>query len=352
MDDIKFCPSCGGKIDKDDKFCEECGFNLESYKASLGNENPGERFEKEDLIQNTDKFRKINEDFVPIEKEVIEEDTYVNYEKPKKGKTPIIIASVLILVFLIGGGIYILLDKKDKEKNNNIVETPTTLATEEIKNNDDDPIIDEPEKEKENDIIEVDLTRASTYLAEAGTKFTAFVNYPNGLSGIVNRISGLVVPNEKVRVSEVETGIERGEDFGFVFHYVERVDGTYYILDDSPNEIFPVLKNNLSIGQSWDYKSEFGDIIWTVMNMGVDLDLGFNKFENCIVVEENNKAADFISYTYYAPGKGTVYVADPGGGDLYKLTAMESIGLEEAGELIMKWSPNYLDIDDDRTVTP
>jgi hypothetical protein len=194
-----------------------------------------------------------------------------------------------------------------------------------------------------------DLSRASTYLSEPGLNCTFFVNYPDGMSGVVERTSARVVPNETVRVSEVETGVERGEAFGFGFHYVERADGTYYILDEAPFEIFPLLKNNLSVGQTWHYQDEFGKITWTVVDMGVDLDLGFAVFEDCLLVKEDNQAAGFQSLTYYAPGLGSVLVKDISRSvDYYKLTALTRIDATQAAAVVKQWSPNYAEIKDDR----
>ncbi|MDD3654207.1 MAG: hypothetical protein PHO01_08505 [Desulfotomaculaceae bacterium] len=196
----------------------------------------------------------------------------------------------------------------------------------------------------------VDLSRASTYLSEPGLNCTFFVNYPDGMSGVVQRFSARVVSHEAVQVSEVETGVEQGEAFGYGFHYVERADGTYYILDQTPNEIFPVLKNNLYVGQTWNYQDEFGKITWTVVDMGVDLNLGFATFEDCLLVKENNQAVGFQSITYYAPGRGSVMVIDPSGTtEYYKMTALTRIDAAQAAQTVIKWSPNYAVIKDDRT---
>ncbi|MDD2555558.1 MAG: hypothetical protein PHN17_04310, partial [Syntrophaceticus sp.] len=178
---------------------------------------------------------------------------------------------------------------------------------------------------------------------------TFFVNYTDGMSGVVDRISGQAVPNESVRVTDVEVGIDMGEEYGFGFHYVERNDGTYYIMDSSPFEIFPVLKNNMTVGQKWSYDSEYGSILYEVMDMGVDLDLGFAKFEDCLLLYEDNQMVGQQSINYYAPGRGIVYVVAPGGNfEYYKMTAMTKIDLAEAANTIIKWCPNYLDIKDER----
>lgn len=190
-----------------------------------------------------------------------------------------------------------------------------------------------------------DLTRAETYLPEPGLKCTFFVNYPDGTAGIVERFSARVVPARTVRVSEVETGVERGEVFGHGFHYAQWAEGTYYILDQNPEEIVPVLKNDLTVGKTWSYRNEFGQITWTVLDMGVKLDLGFITFDNCLVVQEDNQPAEFQSITYYAPGRGSVLVRDPAGSvDYYRLTALTLIGEAQTRETVIWWAPNYQQI--------
>ena len=122
-----------------------------------------------------------------------------------------------------------------------------------------------------------------------------------------------------------------------------------YIIDSTPYEIIPELKNNLTVGQSWNYTNEYGNIVWTVMDMGVDLDLGFKKFNNCLLVMEDNQAVGWQAISYYAPGYGKVMAVSPGGLEYYKMTAVETIDPGVAADTIIKWCPNYKDIKDDRT---
>jgi len=257
----------------------------------------------------------------------------------------IIMISVLALIFVAGGGIYWWLSKDDPGGNAGApVQTATQNSSPAANSGQNGPSV------PAQTAPQPDLSRASTYLSEPGLKCTFFVNYPDGMSGIVDRISGQAVPHQSVRVSEVETGIDRGEAYGFGFHYVERADGTYYIMDQAPFEIYPVLKNNMTVGQTWSYDTEYGSTNYKVVDMGVDLDLGFAKFDDCLLLLENNQAAGFQSITYYAPGKGAVYVIDPGGAfQYYKMTEMTRIDAAEAANTIKKWCPNYKDIKDDRT---
>lgn len=347
MSDLKFCPACGTKLVPTDRFCGDCGFDIKSLASA-----PADQHQLETELAQTPPVEAINQQPAAPAVKNFAPGPQPGGAPPMTAGNPanlgsqgtgnknalMIMVSLLVILFLVGGGTYWWLSRKD----DTVQKTSTPLAAQSDEKT--TPAAQSGASEG------IDLSRASTYLSEPGLKCTFFVNYPDGTAGVVQRISAQIVPNEAVRVSEVEIGVDQGEDFGYGFHYVERADGTYYILDDTPNEIYPLLKNNLKVGQTWNYQDEYGQVTWTVVDMGVDLDLGFTSFEDCLLVKEDNQAADFRSITYYAPGRGSVLVIDPGGKtEYYKLTALEQIDLAQAAESLKKWCPNYNDIKDDRT---
>jgi len=304
VSNLKSCPKCGAELVPEDRFCGDCGYDTQEIPAQATSEPLGAG-------------------------------------KAGNKKALFIVISLLAVLFLGGGGVYWWLSRGDDPGK--VASVPATTENNNSTSPADRPVT--PDKE-----VAVDLSRASTYLAQPGLKSTFAVNYPDGTAGVVERISARVVPNEAVLVSEVETGVDQGEAFGYGFHYVERADGTYYILDQTPNEIFPVLKNNLTVGQTWNYQDESGNITWSVLDMGVDLNLGFATFKDCLLVKEDNQAVGFQSITYYAPGRGSVLVKDLSGTvNYYKLTGLNQIDLGQAAATVKKWSPNYPQIKDDRT---
>lgn len=166
----------------------------------------------------------------------------------------------------------------------------------------------------------------------------------------MERVNALVVPAEAVRVSEVEIITDQGETVGYGFHYIERADGIYLVYDPTPQECSPVLKNNLTVGQTWSYGDGYGQVVSTVLDMGVRLDLGFTILSNCLLVEEDNQAFGFKKIIYYAPGMGRVLEkTSEDGADLLKLTAFSKIDPAQAAEMVKRWAPNYQEINDDRT---
>lgn len=355
MSDLKFCPECGAKIIAGDRFCGDCGIDIQalaqpaadtSARASQPQPAPPPLVNKQPPAPPTQPTSPM-----PPAPQAAPATRQGVTQTPAAGNTAslgvksggnknalVIMISLLALFFAAGGGLYWWLSRGDKPGP--VISPPSVTQNNGSATSSDQETTPAPA---------VDLSRASTYLSEPGLKCTFFVNYPDGMSGVVERFSARVVSNEAVRVSEVETGVERGENFGYGFHYVERADGTYYILDQTPDEIFPVLKNNLTVGQTWSYQDEFGKTTWTVVDMGVDLNLGFAAFEDCLLVKEDNQAVGFQSISYYAPGRGIVKVIDAGGTtEYYKMTAITRIDAALAAQTVMKWSPNYALIKDDR----
>lgn len=342
---LKFCPNCGTKLVPNDRFCADCGFDILSegrrVQTPVGSSN--QQISEPTAVEVRPEARQPLQG--PRQQTAVGNVENLGRSTGNK-KVFVILISLLAVLLLAGGGIYWWLTRGNDQgtgtsissanQNKGIETTNTTTTT--------------SGQQTTSNKAKLDLTQASTYLSEPGLKCTFYVNYPDGTVGIVERISGQAVPNEAVRVSEVEIGVDQGADFGFGFHYVERADGTYYILDQTPNEIMPVLKNNLAAGQTWKYQNEGGQIIWTVLDIGVKLDLGFTVFDDCLLVQEDNQMAEFQSITYYAPGRGSVKVINPSGTiEYYKMTAFEPIDLAQAKEKIIKWCPNYYDIKDDRT---
>lgn len=365
MSELKFCPGCGAPLTPGDRFCGECGFDINSMTkkpaapAAPATPNrpaappPAAPTYQQPQQQSYQPPQNPAAPYAPSAPTMGRAASMSGRSSASLGTNPggsknalIIMVSVLVILFLAGGGIYWWLSKDQPGGNTGapgqgVTQNGSPAANAGGQNEPSVPAQTAPQ---------ADLSRAATYLSEPGLKCTFFVNYTDGMSGIVDRISGQAVPNESVRVSEVEVGIDMGEEYGFGFHYVERADGTYYIMDVSPFEIYPVLKNNMTVGQTWSYDSEYGSIKYEVMDMGVDLDLGFAKFENCLLLLEDNQAVGHQSITYYAPGRGSVYVIDPGGAfEYYKMTGMTKVDLAEAANTITKWCPNYYDIKDDRT---
>lgn len=323
---VKFCAKCGGRMSLDDRFCGNCGFDTQAER----NSEPVPSFTLQQQMQ-------------PM---VGDAGTAANGRA--KHKAVVLAACCLMGALLLGGGVYWWISQKKSPPAEAAEVAGSSAAQGTDVTRQTDAL--NPSTGQDTEGTALDLTKAATYLSESGLVCTFNVHYPDGTAGIVTRTSGQVAPGKTIRVSEVETGTEQGEEFGFGVHYAERADGIYGIYDDLPYESTPLLKNELTTGQTWKYQTEYGDIVWTVLDMGVELDLGFRVFKDCLVVQENNQAVEFQSITYYSPGVGSIYVIDPSGStEFYRMTALEKTDAAQAAAVIQKWCPNYSVIEDDRS---
>ncbi len=335
MSEMRFCPDCGAQIIPNDRFCGECGFDItSSMKQPVVNQPTVDPVAGSgNSTQNqTDSYQSPTIQTAPT---AIPYQAQVNPAAGNKNAI-IILVAILAVVFLGGAGLYWWLAKGEGDPRSASSPAPNQTGVQTT------PAAQQP-------AAKIDLSRASAYLPEPGLKVNYFANYPDGTSGPIEHYTARVVPNESVRVSDVDIVNENGEEFGYGTHYVERADGTYMIYDSVPMEIEPLLKNNLINGLTWSYDTEYGSVVWTVMDMGVTLNLGFTKLDNCLLVEEDNQAVGIKKYIYFAPGVGRVLERSPGGEDLLTTTALSRIDQAQASQMVIRWSPNYETIKDDRT---
>lgn len=342
MSALKFCPGCGSKILPQDRFCNDCGYTISNageinMPVQAGNAAP--------LPAASPPHANIRP---PVSANQPVAPSTAVPKNPAPKTALIIVASVLMVAFLGGGGIYWWLSR-DKAPDLASTNSKTSGSQQTSTATEANPVTGNVLPNASLPVSSaVDLQRASAYLPEPGLSCRFNASYPDGMSATVERVSARVVPAEAVRVSEVEITTADGTTAGYGFHYVERADGIYCVYDQTPYEIFPVLKNQLSVGQTWSQQDEFGRVVWKVVDTGATLNLGFATLKNCLLVEEDNQAVGMKTYTYYAPGMGRVAVkSSPQGEDYLKLTAFSRIDAARAAETVKKWAPNYNEIKDD-----
>jgi len=173
------------------------------------------------------------------------------------------------------------------------------------------------------------------YLPRPGLKLLFHEVFPDGEEADVEVVSAKVA--EPVAVSVLRTILDAGQPVAqFVEHYVVGNDGILVIPDDNPVDGYPWLGRNLTKGARW----ERDGIIYTVVDTGVRVDLGFMMVENCVVVEHDNTVVEFRETVYYAPGLGQVLAKDPGGNIHLQLNSITSIGEKQAADLVRPLAPN------------
>lgn len=161
----------------------------------------------------------------------------------------------------------------------------------------------------------------------------------------MERLTAQIVPDLST-ITELELIEYKKKTYGYAYHYYEHADGVYMVYDQRPDEAIPVLKNNLHIGQSWTYKDMDASTVWTVMEMGKKVDLGFIKLTDCLVIKENSDAADYPKLVYYAPGIGRVMETTATDGQcLMVMSSLGSIEPDLSAKKIRKWATNYAAIE-------
>ena len=294
---LKKCPNCNSTVSDDDVFCGACGNKITDI-----------------TMQN---FKTANNEAS---------------QKEKKTKNIfMVIFFVFALLILITGSIYWTISQKQSSTvtNQDYKEAVTQNG---IANNEDS----------------VNLALAKTYLPKPGLKCEFFLNYPDGQSGPVTRISANLLTNSKIIVSESESNFEAGAEYGYGFYYLELKDGVYLIYDQNiTHKPTPIIKNNPTIGQTWTVTDDFGTTTWKVVALNENLNLDFKIIENCLVIEEYNDVFGLKTLTYYAPNLGRVLVKHANSGaEYFKLIKYTEIEKNAAIEEVKRWSPNYINIEE------
>lgn len=346
MDDMLYCPRCGGDMLPTERFCGDCG--LDTRKQDASDETPDEKQsaiiadhnidpeQSEPIAREAADIEETEQEITDPDFEPLTELYRAPVEENKSSQKALIILLIILVLLGLGGGAYYWWNTH----NGN-----STIPSSEISGQ----VNPTENVDVESATKTVDLSQAAAYLPKAGLQCTFYENHQDGNAGETQRYTAKVVPAEEVCISDVEITMNHDQEYGSGKHYVQRADGIYLIHDSVPMEISPMLKNNMTIGSSWDYSNESGKIVWKVINMGVALDLGFIKLDNCLLLEEDNQIIGVKSLIYYAPGLGKVMEKDSKGKiELLKLTAFSKIDQTQAAEKVKRWSTNYRIIKDDQ----
>jgi hypothetical protein len=288
------CPVCEGEIDMKERYCGMCGFD----SITIVDPTP----------QN--------------------DDSQQNEINVKKTTRHLLVVVLLVFMQLSAGGVYWWLNNKTTIAGIN--ENKPAIKTDNSFNN-------------YNDFA--DLTRAEAYLPKPGVLAKFYQRYPNGEAGVVERVSANIFTSDNT-LSEVDLIQNEGKNYGYVYHFIKRPDGVYIIFDQSPENIIPSLKNNLRTGLQWEYLDGTRKTVWTVLETGKSVDLGFINLNNCLLVLEECNEVDYKKIIYYAPGIGRVMEKTATEGDwLMIMTSINSIDTVQAAKTIKIWAVNYEQIE-------
>lgn len=274
---------------------------------------------------------------------------YYNPQVPPKRKssTPVIIISVVAVIIVAALGFFALMSLINKPPKDKITNTGGNEQTQQIKekpqdkNNNTDSQKDntqnssvQKEDDKKTDTVTNTSIEAREYLPKPNMKFTFDIKAPDGEDYSLEIVSGKI-PGSMVTTVELIP-----ESEAFTQHFMAALDGIYVYPDElQSSEASMWIPFDIKPGREWS--TDYGS--FKIIKTGEVCDLGFKKFDNCIVVEAKLDAADGAFLNYLAPGLGYIYSKDSASDiTTYKLTSMVQISEQEAQEIVKKFSPNAL----------
>ncbi len=252
------------------------------------------------------------------------------YRPPQpKQKSPVgVIVLAVVLLALIAGGVFVY--KSLSPGDNNPVQSAGGTS---VIDNLLDSLKGEPS---------YDLSKPETYLPAPGLQMTYYEMYMDGEEGPLDLVTASIISNAVVSdVSMFTDG--NGEVYAGVCHYFKKADGgVYYIFDEDPSYSYPVLPALIQPGVSWTYTSEYGDVVYTIKQLGASCTLDCGTLTDCLVVEEDNQIFGTREASYYAPGMGLVLRQSiPDGANVYRLTSYQQMDTQEAKTTILTYCVNH-----------
>lgn len=355
MSELIKCKQCGTLLAEDDRFCGNCGFDNLNIATVIADDSPTSQQPKTDVTIRSSEEKTTEEQQMVYSSDVktvpenrqkrqapaFEPSMGYSGGSSSQGTKSILVVLAAIVLIAAGAGLYWYLSKPEGGPSSlQMGSSPVSPAD----------TAEMPEVSAPGTSSPAALTQPETYLPEPDLKCTYYQHFPDGDEGTVERITGQV--NSNAVVSDVELFVDGSNIvYGSASHYIIREDGVYNIFDEQPQECMIVLQRGLKKGMKWSYHDEFGDIEWTVKDMGVSCDLACGRIENCLVLETDNQACGVKELNYYAPGLGVILSkAAPDGMVTLELKEYQSIDKAQAQANIIQYAPNYQIIKDDRSV--
>jgi len=356
MNQLKTCRQCGAQIDAGAKFCSYCGFkhaaaaqaqqvqNKESRPQPGGQrlQRPPAGQQQRQNIQPPPGGHPGYNSGVPqggASQGNNQYNSYPGYQNGGQGnmppaypqqqsrKSPVGIIIVLLLVLIAGGAFAyktFLAPGQNIPAGSGGNTSPVANLLDLVKG-----------------AVKYDLSKPETYLPEPNLKMTYYEMYPDGDEGTLDLITANIIPNAPVSdVGMFKDGF--GDVYAAVSHYFKKADGIYYIFDEEPYNSYQILPGVIQQGASWVYSSEYGNMVYTIKQLGATCTLDCGTFEDCLVVEEDNQVFEMKDLAYYAPGMGVILRQSvPDGANIYQLTSYQTLSAAEAQSVLLQYSYNH-----------
>ena len=295
MDHYKFCPQCGEGLEKEDEFCTNCGIRV---------------------------------DFNPIQTGERLNNSGSSEKQRKSGVMKIISFGIVVLMIISAGSVYYFTHKNKKDKpvestskavNNSIVDNKSNIDSQSNTTSE----VSKPKYDFQNPL---------TYIPEANKKYTFSADYTDGLSQTYDEIAGKI---SDLTVISMVTIVPESE--AMCQHLVKRNEGIYIVSDSDISVASLYLPSELKVGKEWKGNGSTNKILKT----NEICDMGFAKFQNCILVQQNYEEAGYSFNVWYAPGVGYIKSTYADSGKMYiEMKGTVDITETEAKTQLKKFSPN------------
>lgn len=297
MSNQMFCRKCGAPLALGEMFCTQCG----------------------------EPVSQMNQQAPPVSQGFQQQGNYsmpygqqppMQMRPQKSSKAPLFIIIGIIAVALAAAAVYFVLTagKNGSGQNNGYSNSGQNV-------------------QQQGTSSELDYKNAATYAPVPNKRMKVLMHWPDGTSGYEFYQSAVIGNAALVSVVEYLPQSE-----GVAIHYFQGPDGIYSCYDQDFQQTHSLwLIDNPTVGASWDY---LPDVKRTITQTDATLDLGFAKFDHCIVVQTDNNAVGYYTESYIAPGLGEIYSVYKGTtSDVVKLVSIEDVDPAEATDLAKRCSP-------------
>lgn len=154
-----------------------------------------------------------------------------------------------------------------------------------------------PEKAVGSEAPSRDLTQPETYLPESDKRYTYYSEYVDGTSQTFDQLVG-----KKPDSSATALVALIPESEAFTLYVVPREGGLFMVSDQDLATATYYLPKDLTQGKLWEDPGFRGQVLAT----GETCDVGFAKFEDCLLLSLDYYEADVQYTAWYAPSVGVV----------------------------------------------
>jgi hypothetical protein len=187
--------------------------------------------------------------------------------------------------------------------------------------------VSQGEAKNDGQTAEGDYSNPVTYLPQINMKYTFETRELEGSVGSTDITVGKLPDYALLTTVEVVPDSD-----AIAAHYLEDPKGITNLFDgDSEDKASLWLPNNLKVGDTWN--TEFSSV--EILKTGESVDLGFKKFDNCVVLQVDYPESEETCTEYLAPGMGTILIYNNAMQDpVLKLVSIKELSESETNGIL------------------